>query len=294
MFSKATKKKAKLRLLLEGASGSGKTFSALTLASSLGKKIAVIDTEKGSASLYSNKFTFDVCELSPPYTPEAYIKAIKFAESSGFDVIVIDSMTHEWSGEGGCLDLQSKLGGRYQDWAKITPRHNHFVESILQSKCHIIATARAKSDYLLETTGGKNGKGKVTKVGTKTEQRDGLEFEFTTVFRLGQGHYYEVSKDRSDLFKDRQDIITKDTGAELLEWLNDGEMVVDPKVKHEESLRACKSVADLKGAWETIPAPMKRELNEIKEEVKAVISGPAIEPPTMPVTSEDYDGDVPQ
>ena len=115
IFKKASKKQQKLRLLLEGASGSGKTYSALILAQTLGKKIAVIDTEKGSASLYDKLADFDVCELNPPFTPEMYINAITEAEKQGYDVLIIDSITHEWSGQGGCLDIQSGLGGRLQD-----------------------------------------------------------------------------------------------------------------------------------------------------------------------------------
>ena len=169
MFKKACKKKQKLRLLLEGASGSGKTYSALLLAKSLGDKIAVIDTEKGSASLYDKLTDFDTCELAPQFTPEKYIAAIAEAEKQGYDVLIIDSITHECSGKGGCLDLQAALGGRYQDWAKVTPRHNAFIDAILQSNLHIIATARTKTDY--ETTNN-NGKMKVEKVGLKTEQRE--------------------------------------------------------------------------------------------------------------------------
>lgn len=219
MFKKACKKKQKLRLLLEGASGSGKTFSALLLAQSLGAKIALIDTEKGSASLYDKLVDFDTCELTPPYTPEKYITAIKEAENQGYDVLIIDSITHEWSGKGGCLDLQAALGGRYQDWAKVTPRHNAFIDAILQSNLHVIATARTKTDY--ETTNN-NGKMKVEKVGLKTEQRDGLDFEFTLIFRLNENHIASATKDRTSLFNGKEAVIDTETGKTILKWLNDG------------------------------------------------------------------------
>ncbi len=104
MFKKATKAQAKARLLFSGASGSGKTTAALTVASQLGKRIAFIDTEAGSASLYADRFDFDVLELSPPYAPERFTEAIEAAEQAGYEVIVIDSITHEWSGPGGCQD----------------------------------------------------------------------------------------------------------------------------------------------------------------------------------------------
>ena len=131
MFTKATKQQLKLRLLIEGASGSGKTFSALQLAKGLGGKVAVIDTERGSASLYSDKFDFDVCELDY-YSPEKYIEAIKYAQQD-YDVIIIDSITHEWSGEGGILDIHRQLGGQFNDWSKVTPKHNAFINAILAS-----------------------------------------------------------------------------------------------------------------------------------------------------------------
>lgn len=233
MFKKASKKKQKLRLLIEGASGSGKTYSSLLLAKALGKKIAVIDTEKGSASLYDKLVDFDTCELEPDFTPEKYIAAIKEAESAGYDVLIIDSITHEWSGKGGCLDLQANLGGRYQDWQKITPRHNNFINAILQSNMHIIATARTKADY--ETTNN-NGKLKVEKVGLKTEQRDGLDFEFTLVFRINENHIATATKDRTSLFTGLDGVINEDTGYKLLNWLNDGiEVTKEEPVKTEQT-----------------------------------------------------------
>lgn len=252
MFKPASKKQQKLRLLLEGAAGSGKTYSALLIAKTLGKKIAVIDTEKGSASLYDKLVPFDTCELTPPFTPEKYITAIQEAEKSGYDVLIIDSITHEWSGKGGCLDLQTALGGKYQDWAKVTPRHNAFIETILQSNMHIIATARTKTDY--ETTMN-NGKLKVEKVGLKTEQRDGLDFEFTLVFRLNENHIASATKDRTSLFNNKEAIIDETTGQELLNWLNDGEIVENPTKTASEDMEFingivnCNTVKELEQYW---------------------------------------------
>lgn len=252
MFKKACKMKQKLRLLLEGASGSGKTYSALLIAKALGKKIALIDTEKGSASLYDKLADFDTCELAAPFTPEKYIAAITEAEKQGYDVLIIDSITHEWSGKGGCLDLQSALGGRYQDWAKVTPRHNAFIEAILQSKMHIIATARTKTDY--ETT-NTNGKMKVEKVGLKTEQRDGLDFEFTLVFRLNENHLASATKDRTSLFNGKEAVIDTSTGKILLDWLNEGAdtpaepVITDSDTAIYEAVAKCQTVEELNELW---------------------------------------------
>jgi len=218
-FKKATKKKQKLRLLLEGASGSGKTYSALLLAQTLAqaekKRIAFIDTEFGSASI----------ELKPPYTPEKYIELIREAANTDeYGVLIIDSISHEWSGQGGCLDIQSSLGGSFNDWKKVTPRHNNFINAILQANIHIIGCARTKSDYVMEESTNKSGKAttKPVKVGTKTEQREGLEFEFTTIFRLNQNHVASVSKDRTSLFENRDEVINNETGNLLINWLNSG------------------------------------------------------------------------
>jgi hypothetical protein len=264
MFQKATKKKSKLRILLEGFSGSGKTYSALTLAKGMGGKVAVIDTEKGSASLYSNNFEFDVCELSPPYSPESYVKAIKAAEDAGYEIIIIDSITHEWSGDGGVLDIHSNISGQnsYANWSKVTPRHNAFIEAILQSSCHVICTARSKKEY---ESGVDNGKKYVRKVGTKTEQRDGLDFEFTTVFKLNQFNFYEVEKDRTGLFKGIQSKITDDTAKQIMDWLDDG---IDEVLMYSDRLKACKNMDELKECWAYIPKHIKESVDYVKSEMK--------------------------
>ena len=215
-FTKATKSKARARLLLAGASGSGKTSAALELAASLGSKVAVIDTEAGSASLYSDRYDFDVLELNPPFEPERFIEAIKCAEDAGYDVIVVDSITHEWSGPGGCLDIKTKLGDRFQDWAKVSPRHDRFVQAMLRSKAHIIATVRSKQAFTMDE------RGKVQKAGMDPQQRDGIDFEFTVCWSINAQHIAEAQKDRTRLFDGRPACIDKDTGERLKAWLESG------------------------------------------------------------------------
>ena len=227
MFKKATKAQAKARLLFSGASGSGKTTAALTVAAQLGKRIAFIDTEAGSASLYADRFDFDVLELSPPYSPESFIEAIEAAEGSGYDVVVIDSITHEWSGPGGCLDIKTKLGDRFQDWAKVTPRHDRFIQSMMRSKCHVIATVRAKQGYSMDE------RGKVQKSGMDPQQRDGIDFEFTVCWNINAQHMAEAQKDRTRLFDGKPEVITAETGKRLAEWLNAGEAA---PIEQEEDL----------------------------------------------------------
>lgn len=222
-FSKAERKKAKLKLNLNGASGSGKTYSALMLSSSLGEKIALIDTENESASLYANEFNFDTLPLRPPYNPERFVGAILAAKNMGYDVLVIDSASHEWIGSGGCLEINDQTantrfrGNTWSAWSETTPRHRKFIDAILQTDMHIITTTRAKT----ETVQGENKK--IMKLGMKAEQRDGYEYELTVALDVvHESHVVLPTKDRTKLFSTQGEVITKETGAKLIAWLNDG------------------------------------------------------------------------
>ncbi|HAT8010960.1 TPA: ATP-binding protein [Providencia stuartii] len=237
-FVKALRKKAKLRLALTGPSGSGKTYGALEIAKGLGGKTAVIDTEKGSASLYSDRFDFDVLELDPPFTPERFIEAIGAAQEAGYDNLIIDSITHEWSGSGGCLELLDGIakakyrGNTWSAWSDITPRHNAFLDAILRSDLHIIATMRSKTETAQVDKG--NGKKGVDKLGMKPEQRDGVEYEFTTVLDLNhETHTAMASKDRTGLFSNAEVIqLNELTGKKLMDWLNDGRTKAEVDLSH--------------------------------------------------------------
>lgn len=226
-FKKAVRKSAKLRLALTGPSGSGKTYSALLLAMGIGGKIAVIDTEHGSASLYAHLCDFDALELEPPYSPERYIEAIRAAEKAGYEIIIVDSTTHEWSGSGGCLEINEKTahakfrGNTWSAWNDTTPRHRAFIDAMLQANAHVIATGRSKTETAQVEDGGRK---KVVKMGMKTEQRDGFEYEFTAVLDLiHDGHYATASKDRTGLFTDTDpEAVTVEMGQKLRAWLDSG------------------------------------------------------------------------
>ena len=233
MFKKAERKQAKLRLALAGPSGSGKTYSALLMAKGLGGRIAVIDTEQGSASLYSDLADFDVLELQPPFSPERYVEAVTAAEASGYNVLIIDSYSHEWTGSGGCLEINESVahqkfrGNTWAAWNETTPRHRKLTDKILTSSMHIICTMRSKT----ETVQGE-GK-KILKLGMKSEQRDGTDYEFTVVLDLTHdGHTATASKDRTKLF-DQPELISADTGRRLLAWLNSG---LNPEDRAKEQL----------------------------------------------------------
>ena len=230
----------KLRIGLSGASGFGKTYSALLLAYGITNdwtKIAIIDTENNSANLYANLGDFNVLQLNEPYSPERYIQAIRACENAKMEVIIIDSITHEWQGKGGCLEIHEKLGGRFQDWAKITPRHTAFIDAILQSKCHVITTVRRKIDYSMESD--MNGKTKVVKHGTKEITREGFEYELTVNLELiNDKHLAKASKDRTSLFMNKPEfVINSTTGKKLVEWCQ-GIYSID-KIKDEINLYRC-------------------------------------------------------
>lgn len=228
-FAKAERKTAKLRAALCGTSGSGKTYSALLLARGLagdGGKIAVIDTERGSASLYSDVTDFDVAELAPPFNPRRYRELIAEA-ARGYDVLVIDSLSHAWTGEGGVLEMHDKAtqaargGNSYTAWRDVTPEHNALVDAILAAPCHVILTMRSKTAYELQ----ENEKGKKTpvKIGLAPIQRDGMEYEFTLVWDLSvEKHIATASKDRTRIWDGRNDVIGVKHGAELKAWLESG------------------------------------------------------------------------
>jgi len=251
-FTKATRKQAKLRLALTGPSGAGKTWGALTIAKGLGGRIACIDTEKGSASLYSHMVDFDVLELSPPYSPERYIQAIKEAGDAGYNVLILDSTTHEWSGAGGVLELVDQVaaakyrGNSWSAWNEMTPRHRNFIDAMLQSDMHIIATGRSKTETAQQE--GNNGKKSVVKLGMKTEQREGFEYEFTVVLDIvHDGHYAVASKDRTGLFGGDAKQISEATGAALLAWLETGEAPQQIKsgIDMDDALLTLKECSDL-------------------------------------------------
>ncbi|CRI66888.1 AAA ATPase [Thiocapsa sp. KS1] len=247
MFRKAEKRQAKLRLALCGPSGSGKTYSALLIAQGLapGGKIALIDTERGSGELYADLTAYDVAPLEPPYTPGRYIEIIKAAESAGYDVLIIDSLSHAWTGDGGVLDMHDKAtaasrsGNSFAAWREVTPKHNALVDTIIGVGLHVVVTMRTKTAYDM-VDDGKGGK-KPIKIGLSPIQRDGMEYEFTTVVDLSvDNHIATATKDRTRLFDGEHFVPTAATGAALRDWLTAGK---DPVAESKRTLKALKASA---------------------------------------------------
>lgn len=242
---KAQRTRAKARVGISGPSGSGKTYSALLFAYGLvgdWEKICVIDSEVGSSNNYAHLGEFNVLELSAPFSPDRYIEAIKAAESAGMEAIVIDSVSHEWDGKGGCLEINDHLantkykGNTWAAWSETTPRHQKFIEAIVGSKAHIIATSRSKTETTLVD-------GKPKKVGTKDIQRDGFEYEMTLMFNIDRdSHFAMAVKDRTSLFIDRDPFkLSIQTGEEFRKWLETG---IDPRKAELEREQAAQKARD--------------------------------------------------
>lgn len=242
---KAQRKMSKIKLGLSSPSGGGKTYSALLIAKGIAGswgKVAVIDTENGSADLYSHLGDYNVLTLNAPYSPQRYIEAIHECEAAGMDVIIIDSITHEWTGVGGCLEMQQiavekqRVKNSYTAWNEISPLHQKFIDTILQSNCHIITTVRSKTDYLMVNESGKNS---IQKVGMAQVTRDGFEYELTISLDLDVNHRAIASKDRTGLFEGKPAFVpSEETGRIIKEWCESG---ADRVSEFKADLGMCKT-----------------------------------------------------
>lgn len=270
-------------------------MTALKIAQHLGKKIGVIDTEHGSASKYADEFAFDVIELES-FSPQSYIEALKALESNGYDVIIVDSLSHAWMGKGGALEMVDKAAKRMQSnnsyvaWRDVTPLHNELVETMIRLNTHLIVTMRAKSEYVLE----KDEKGKTVprKIGMAAIQRDGLEYEFDVVCDLDIDNNLIVGKTRCPRLRG---MVVREAGKEVadifLGWLQDGTKepgavvgVVTPvesKAVDEITARvkACKTLDELREVWKESQEAMREltdderdQINEAKEARKASLA----------------------
>ena len=222
LIRKAERKKPKLRLGIAGPSGSGKTWSALEIATGMGGKIGMIDTESGRGELYGNDFGYDIIRLEAPYSPERYIEAIKTFENAGYDILIIDSLSHAWVGDGGVLSIVDRTGSKSftEGWRVATPKQNSLIDTLVNSKMHIITTFRVKTEYVTE----KDDRGRMVpkKVGLAPVQRDGVEYEFTVFMDINQEHIAHVTKDNTKMFDNEWLKPSKQMGAKLMEWLNTG------------------------------------------------------------------------
>ncbi len=262
-FNKAKRENIWAKILEIAPSGGGKSYGALRVAKGLAdalskdtgveERIAYIGTEGSRDKYYADEFDYDLLQLKAPFEPEKYIDAIDEALDAGYKVIVIDSITHEWKGKGGMLEIHSKMSGNsYTNWSKLTPRHEKFIDKILESEAYIIATVRGKDKYVLEE---QNGKQVPRKVGIGYEQRDDLEFLFTVAVTIEQDtHYFTAVKDNTHLFEDRNDILTEKDGEIIYKWASGGDITAKRNELEKAKEKAKEKIA----------------LNEAKEAEKIV------------------------
>lgn len=275
-LEKAVRNQSKIKLSLSGSSGCGKTYSALLLAYGMcndWNKIALLDSENHSASLYAHLGPFNVVNLVAPFAPEVYTEAIQLCLKAGIEVIIIDSITHEWNGKGGILEIHEKEVSRmkipnsFTAWASVTPRHQAFIDSILQTNCHFICCIRSKTEYILSE---RNGKQIPQKIGMSPITREGFEFEVSLHFELDQQHKVFCSKDRTGLFMDKDPfIITPNTGKQLLDWCNGVEAInpIDVSVRINE----CKTLNELLQIFNLFPQFKQSLLPEFEQRKREII-----------------------
>jgi hypothetical protein len=263
LLKKGEKKNVFVKVLMAGTSGSGKTFSALRMATGMAQeigkrtgkkgKILFLETESGRGLYYAEEFDFDYMELKEikrtdedydeyrkffpkidePFSPENYIAVLRYAVDNDYDIIVMDSLTHEWSGKGGILDSANMMtGDNFTKWKILTPRHNNFLYEVIKSPIHVVATVRSKTDYAIEEN---NGKKQIKKVGLGNIQRDEIEFEYTVSLKIdNKTHVAESDKDNTHLFDSRSFIVTEEDGSKLIEWANTGSADKKDKEKYKE------------------------------------------------------------
>ncbi len=247
-FTPATKDEAKARVALTGPSGSGKTWTSLTIATTLGSKIAVIDTERGSASKYADKFTFNRLNLQS-FEPNTLVQALAAAAAAGHDVVIVDSLTHFWSGTGGMLEQVDHAakrgygGNSFGGWKEARPQERAMIDALVSYPGHVIVTMRSKTDYVIEED--QRGRKVPRKIGLKPEQREGLEYEFDIVGDLDHENTLVITKSRADTIANR--VVAKpgaDFAQEIADWLGDGkpspdalhyrDIAVDPHATRED------------------------------------------------------------
>ena len=233
-IKKAVREQIYTKIALMAPSGGGKTYSSLRLATGMareieketGKKAKILmgNTEESRGYYYADEFDYDIVDIDAHHNPEKYVELINLAVENGYDILIIDSSSHEWEGKGGCLDIQQQAGGTYQAWSRITPRHQKFIEAISNSPIHIIATMRGKDQYEM-VKDEKTGKTAVQKLGVRAKQRDGFEYEFTCTFLIDQKtNAAETQKDNTHIFEGQgSTILTEKHGEEIIKWANSGE-----------------------------------------------------------------------
>ncbi len=294
-IKKAVREKIFVKIALMAPSGGGKTFGSLRLATGMAEemkkqtgkdaRILLANTEGKRGYYYANEFTYDIIDIDAPHNPEKYVELIEFAQSEGYDILILDSSSHEWEGKGGCLDLHNQAGGNYQAWGKITPRHDKFIYAIADCEMHTIATMRGKDQYEMEKDQG--GKTSVKKLGVGAKQRDGFEYEFTCTFLIDQKtSMSEAQKDNTHLFENEGAVLLSEAhGKKLIQWANSGDAAYTPptrsskpetklatKPETEETGESKENIKDIIKEIVAKYSTLKTSTNEeVKEKAKAIL-----------------------
>ena len=293
-FKKAVKQQSKLRCAIMGPSGSGKTYSSLAIAAGLGGKVALIDTEKGSASLYADRFDFDALELDD-FSIETYLKAIDLAKKHKYNVLIIDSMSHAWESLLEQINQISKLkykNNSWSAWSEGTPLQKKFINSILSYPGHVIASMRVKTQYVTESYDSKGfTKTKPVKVGLAPEQKANIDYEFTLVLEMNHENIATVVKDRTGKFQGK--FIEKpghEFGEQLIDWLNEGEpikMATKKQIDHfndlvkqlnidDEKIKLGLRMSDVDSIEELTEEKLLMWSNKLQERVEKLSTTPTI------------------
>jgi hypothetical protein len=290
----AKRSQAKIKMAILGPAGSGKTMGALQIAYGIcgdWGKIAVIDTENYSASLYAHLGGYSVLNIGAPFTPEKYSDAINLCAGAGMEVIIIDSISHEWEGAGGILDIHAGMAGNsFTNWGKLTPRHNAFIQTIIQTNAHIIATIRSKQDYVLNE---KNGKHVPEKVGLKGVSREGTDYEMTLVLDLDIKHNATASKDRTGLFMDKPEFkLSPEIGRVILNWCQQGDITEELSHDFIERINSCNSIVDLNRLYILYPKQQQSYGPHFSRRKKELLPTQAIGTNSLTTQNSSHNGNV--
>jgi hypothetical protein len=285
-FKKAVRENIFVKVCTIAPSGGGKSFSTLRMAKGMSEelskitgeeqRVAYIGTEGSRDKYYANEFDYDLLQLKNDFSPEKYLDALEDALDSGYKVIIIDSISHEWVGKNGCLEIHSKMAGNsYTNWNKVTPRHNKLMDLILDCEAHVIVTVRGKDKYVMEEV---NGKQVVSKLNLGYQQRDDIEYLFTLSLNIDKdSHLFTSLKDNTHLFENRNEVLTEKDGVKLLEWANNGDIKAKiselEKSKEEAKIKiALNEEAEAKKIIEENEKKIKKQQSRLSlEELKAEI-----------------------
>lgn len=284
-IEQAVRENVAVKVALMAPSGGGKTYSALRLATGMADEMERItgerprilmgNTEGSRGRYYANEFQYDIVDLEPPYNPEKFVQFIQFAEREGRKILILDSTSHEWEGKGGCLELHAQAGGRYQDWAKVTPRHERFIEAISKSPMHIISTMRGKDKYEMEKD--ESGKTTISKLGLGAKQREGFEYEFTCTFLIDQKTSLATyQKDNTHIFENEPPVVlSEEHGRRLIRWANSesGKNIDMTKTQKTEQPKDAPETNEEKTSTKATPKQKQEEemsFNELKTKASEI------------------------